>query len=61
LQKGNAPLDAVRKACPVRFRPTMMTTMVAILASVPLVIGTWARRRRERKAQRELKRKLAAE
>ncbi|MGH8117660.1 MAG: efflux RND transporter permease subunit, partial [Rhodanobacteraceae bacterium] len=33
------PIDAVREACMVRFRPIMMTTMVAILASVPLVIG----------------------
>jgi multidrug efflux pump len=36
---GRTPLDAVREACLVRFRPIMMTTMVAILASVPLVIG----------------------
>ncbi|MGH8110684.1 MAG: efflux RND transporter permease subunit, partial [Rhodanobacteraceae bacterium] len=38
-REGKTPLDAVREACLVRFRPIMMTTMVAILASVPLVIG----------------------
>ncbi len=38
-REGRTPLDAVREACLVRFRPIMMTTMVAILASVPLVVG----------------------
>jgi multidrug efflux pump len=38
-REGKAPIDAVREACMVRFRPIMMTTMVAILAAVPLVIG----------------------
>jgi multidrug efflux pump len=30
---------AIREACLVRFRPIMMTTMVAILAATPLAIG----------------------
>ena len=34
-----APLEAVREACIVRFRPIMMTTMVAILAALPIAIG----------------------
>ena len=38
-RQGHTPIDAVREACLVRFRPIMMTTMVAILASLPLVIG----------------------
>jgi multidrug efflux pump len=33
------PLEAVREACIVRFRPIMMTTMVAILAATPIAIG----------------------
>ncbi|MGF6495715.1 multidrug efflux pump [Luteibacter sp. 621] len=33
------PKDAIREACLVRFRPIMMTTMVAILAALPLAIG----------------------
>ncbi|WP_314103299.1 efflux RND transporter permease subunit [uncultured Stenotrophomonas sp.] len=36
---GKSPLEAVREASIVRFRPIMMTTMVAILAAVPLAIG----------------------
>ncbi|MGH8031053.1 MAG: efflux RND transporter permease subunit [Luteimonas sp.] len=32
-------MEAVREACIVRFRPIMMTTMVAILAALPIAIG----------------------
>jgi multidrug efflux pump len=32
-------MEAAREACVVRFRPIMMTTMVAILAALPLAIG----------------------
>lgn len=38
-EHGLAPRDAAREASIVRFRPIMMTTMVAILAAVPLAIG----------------------
>ena len=38
-RKGVTPLEAIREACLVRFRPIMMTTMVAILAALPLAIG----------------------
>ncbi|HXS74077.1 MAG TPA: efflux RND transporter permease subunit [Rhodanobacteraceae bacterium] len=38
-RSGLTPLEAIREACIVRFRPIMMTTMVAILASLPLAIG----------------------
>jgi multidrug efflux pump len=41
-RRGAAPLEAIREACLVRFRPIMMTTMVAILASLPLAIGIGA-------------------
>src|SRR5690606_27963065 len=38
-QHGKSPLEAAREASIVRFRPIMMTTMVAILAALPLAIG----------------------
>jgi multidrug efflux pump subunit AcrB len=34
-----SPEDAIYKACIVRFRPIMMTTMAALLGSLPLAIG----------------------
>jgi multidrug efflux pump len=33
------PLEAIREACLVRFRPIMMTSMVAIFGALPLAIG----------------------
>jgi multidrug efflux pump len=36
---GKAPRDAIFQACLLRFRPIMMTTMAAILAALPLMIG----------------------
>jgi multidrug efflux pump len=38
-EHAKPPLEAVREACIVRFRPIMMTTMVAILAALPIAIG----------------------
>jgi multidrug efflux pump len=37
---GMSPLDAIYQACLLRFRPIMMTTMAALLAGVPLALGT---------------------
>lgn len=38
-QEGLNPEQAIYKACVIRFRPIMMTTMAALLGSVPLAIG----------------------
>ncbi|MHC1480739.1 efflux RND transporter permease subunit [Frateuria aurantia] len=38
-EQGLTALQAAREASLVRFRPIMMTTMVALLGAVPLVIG----------------------
>ncbi len=38
-EHGKSPLEAAREASLVRFRPIMMTTMVAILAALPIAIG----------------------
>jgi hydrophobe/amphiphile efflux-1 (HAE1) family protein len=35
-----APVDAIREACLLRFRPILMTTAAAMLAGVPLALGT---------------------
>ncbi|WP_407178864.1 efflux RND transporter permease subunit [Bradyrhizobium sp. STM 3562] len=38
-RRGLAPLEAIREACLLRFRPIMMTTMAAMLGAVPLALG----------------------
>jgi multidrug efflux pump len=39
-QYGLPPEQAIRRACLIRFRPIMMTTMAAILGAMPLVFGS---------------------
>jgi multidrug efflux pump subunit AcrB len=39
-QRGLAPVDAIREACALRFRPILMTTMAALFAGVPMMLGT---------------------
>ena len=38
-ERGLAPEAAIFEACMLRFRPIMMTTMCAILAGLPLMLG----------------------
>ncbi len=38
-QEGITPRDAIYKACVIRFRPIMMTTMAALFGAIPLAIG----------------------
>ena len=38
--EGKSPLDSIYEACLLRFRPIMMTTMAALLAGLPLALGT---------------------
>jgi multidrug efflux pump len=37
--RGLSPLEAVREACLLRFRPILMTTVAAALGALPLAIG----------------------
>ncbi|MTJ83590.1 MAG: nodulation protein [Telmatospirillum sp.] len=37
--QGLSPRDAIFQACLLRFRPIMMTTMVALLGALPLALG----------------------
>ena len=36
---GETPLNAIRQACLLRFRPILMTTMAAMLGGLPLMLG----------------------
>jgi multidrug efflux pump len=38
--EGKSPREAIRQACLLRFRPILMTTMAALLAALPLMLGT---------------------
>ena len=38
--RGKSPADAIFEACLLRFRPITMTTAAALLAGVPLALGT---------------------
>ena len=39
---GLAPVDAMRQACLLRFRPILMTTMAALLSGLPLMLESGA-------------------
>ena len=39
-KEGKDPTEAIYQACLLRFRPIMMTTMAALLAGLPLALGT---------------------
>ena len=41
-REGLSPEDAIYKACVIRFRPIMMTTMAALLGAVPLALALGA-------------------
>ena len=40
--EGKAPMQAIYGACLVRFRPIMMTTMAALMGSLPIALGLGA-------------------
>jgi HAE1 family hydrophobic/amphiphilic exporter-1 len=40
--EGRAPWEAIYHACLVRFRPIMMTTMAALMGSLPIALGIGA-------------------
>ncbi len=39
-ERGMTSTDAIYEACLLRFRPIMMTTMAALLAGIPLAVGS---------------------
>jgi HAE1 family hydrophobic/amphiphilic exporter-1 len=39
---GKTPYDAIFEGCILRFRPIMMTTMCALMASLPIALGLGA-------------------
>ncbi len=38
-EEGSSPVEAIYKACLLRFRPILMTTMAALLGAMPLALG----------------------
>jgi HAE1 family hydrophobic/amphiphilic exporter-1 len=38
-KEGKTPQEAIHKGCLVRFRPIMMTTMAALMATLPIAVG----------------------
>jgi multidrug efflux pump len=38
-QEGLSPIESIHKACLLRFRPILMTTMAALLGALPLAVG----------------------
>ena len=44
-EHGKTPLEAIHEACLVRFRPIMMTTMAALVGTLPIALGLRRRRR----------------
>jgi HAE1 family hydrophobic/amphiphilic exporter-1 len=41
-REGKSPADAMYEACLVRFRPIMMTTMAALVGTLPIALGSGA-------------------
>jgi len=37
--QGKSPADAIYDGCLIRFRPIMMTTMAAIMGTLPIALG----------------------
>ncbi len=37
--EGKAPLEAIYQGCLIRFRPIMMTTMAALMGTLPIAVG----------------------
>ena len=41
-EQGKAPFDAIYQGCVIRFRPIMMTTMAALMGTLPIALGIGA-------------------
>ncbi len=41
-KEGKTPADAIYEACVIRFRPIMMTTMAALMGTLPIALGMGA-------------------
>ncbi|MER9230867.1 efflux RND transporter permease subunit [Mesorhizobium sp. M0622] len=41
-REGMSPVESIHKACLMRFRPIMMTTLAALMGTIPIALGTGA-------------------